>query len=99
MKVLNEILQNQNSVKADLVEIRNRLVTLEKGKLPMDAPEINKLYHRVEDEFIDLQEGFEIQTLAMVEALQRKFNRNTFLDSVFHNPRMANVQLDGRIQG
>lgn len=60
----------------DISEIKNRLTALEKGKQSIDTYEANSIFRRVEDEFIDLQAGFVFQTKAMVEALQRKMNRN-----------------------
>lgn len=75
--LLTAILHNQESLKNDMVDIKHRLTVLEKGKLPIGVDELNQLYHHVEDEFIDLQAGFEIHTTAMVEALSRKINRNS----------------------
>lgn len=60
----------------DISDIENRLTALEKGKQPIDTHDTNSLFRRLEDEFIDLQAGFELQTKVMVEALQRKMNRN-----------------------
>lgn len=49
---------------------------LEKGKLPIRANDLHQCFTRMEDEFIDLQVGVKLQTVAMVEALQCKINRN-----------------------
>lgn len=71
---MNKILTNQDSLKNDISDIKTRLSALEKGKLPIGADDVKTLYNRVEDEFIDLQAGFELYTTAMVEVLQRKMN-------------------------
>lgn len=76
VSLLTKILTNQDELKHDISDIKARLSVLEKGKLPMGAADVNSLYNRVEDEFIDLQAGFELHTTAMVEALQQKMNRN-----------------------
>lgn len=76
MTILNQILANQVSMKEDITDIKRRLTTLEKGKLSMDVHKANLLFRWAKDEFIDLQAGFELHTIAMVEALQRKMNRN-----------------------
>lgn len=57
-------------------DIQHRLSVLEKGRLPTGKAELQALYRTVEDEFIDLQAGFELHTQAMVEALYQKMNSN-----------------------
>lgn len=78
MTILNQILTNQSTMKEDITKINQRLTALEKGKLSMDVHGAKSLFCRVEDEFIDLQVGFELHTNAMVEALQRKMNWNAY---------------------
>lgn len=75
--LLKVILNNQEKMQVEMSALHNRMFVLEKGKLPLGAPEINKLYHNFEDEFIDLQAGFEVQTTALAEMMQRRLNRNS----------------------
>ena len=76
LTLLNTILSNQQTMQKDISSIQDRLSVLEKGKLSVSSDQLQQLSHRVEDEFIDLQAGFELHTTAMVEALERKLNRN-----------------------
>lgn len=64
-------------MRTNIVDIKHRLSVLEKGKLLIRADDLQQYFSRMEDEFIDLQAGFELQIVAMVEALQQKIKRNS----------------------
>lgn len=76
LTILHTITNNQAQITSDVKDIQLRLSVLEKGKLPIRYDDLHATFRNVEDEFIDLQAGFELHTRAMVEALQRKMNRN-----------------------
>ena len=76
LPLLQQILSNQQSMQKDISSIQTRLSVLEQGKITVTTAQLQHLSNRMEDEFIDLQAGFELHTTAMVEALERKLNRN-----------------------
>lgn len=76
MSILTQLLDNQQEIKTDLSDLKQRMTILEKGSLSISSVSTNKSYNQIENEFIDLQACFEIQTNAMVEAIQKKMNRN-----------------------
>lgn len=76
LTLLNTLVTNQTTLHANVKDIQHRLSVLEKGTLPISRAELRTSFRNVEDEFIDLHAEFELYTRAMVEALQRKMNRN-----------------------
>lgn len=76
LNLLRTIANNQATITADIKDIQLRLSMLEKGKLPIRQNDLHSMFRNVEDEFINLQAGFDLHTRAMVEALQRKMNCN-----------------------
>lgn len=76
VELLKLVLSNQEKMQLEMSGLNNHMAMLEKGKLPLGAPEINKMYQNIEDEFIDLQAGFELQTTTLTEVMQKKINQN-----------------------
>lgn len=54
MPILTQLMDNQNEIKTDLFDLKERMLTLEKGSLSMSYVAANKLYNQIENELIDL---------------------------------------------